>query len=500
MSLTDWTAAAVDPSPGDPPDPEEWHPVEVPGRPERFADADAVAYRTRFADPREGDERATLELRGLFARARIWLNGEQLGEHDAYFVPARYELDLEAENELLVECRAPDRFGGVYATDRVPDERAVPGIWWGAELETHPTTFLDSLSLTPRATDDGAVIDAAIAVEAGEDLDDRISISVRPQGFRGGGVMERARVSADAGERAVVEKTLELREPAYWWPAGFGPQHQYAVRAKLGDSERVVETGLAEVERGEEGLVVNGQRVPTRGFSLLPTGDPTWDVERAANANANLVRAYGHAPAAEFYEAAADAGLLVWQDLPLVGPGAYDAERATGLAGALAGGSSATPAWPPSASTPTRPTTSLASAPRGSRGTGFAGGRGARATTRATTGRSPSRSPTTLPRSRSRARPASGPTPPTSTPAGSTARPRTPSGWWRSTTPTTWSAASARGRWRRTSNPATPRASPDSTQTPTRPTSRPERAREPRATTGTRSRPLRRIRPASSRP
>ncbi|WP_276300319.1 hydrolase [Halorussus lipolyticus] len=336
MSLTDWTGAALDsPAEDEPPSSDEWHPVEVPGRPERFADADIVAYRTEFADPTDGDERATLELRGLFADARIWLNGDLLGEHDTYFLPARYELDLEADNELVVECRAPDEFAGIYGTDRVPESRAVPGIWWGVDLETHPETFIDRLSLTPRRTDEGAVIDAELAVEAGEALDDRISLSVRPQGFRGGGVMERARIEADAGERAAISKTLELRDPAYWWPAGHGPQHRYAVRARLGDSERVVQTGLCEVEEagdGTDGLVVNGQRVRARGFSLLPTGDPTWDVERAANANANLVRARGHVPPAEFYEAAAEAGLLVWQDLPISGASDYDAERATDLA------------------------------------------------------------------------------------------------------------------------------------------------------------------------
>jgi beta-mannosidase len=149
--------------------------------------------------------------------------------------------------------------------------------------------------------------------------------------------MERARVEAEAGERVTVEKTLELRDPAYWWPAGFGPQHQYAVRAKLGDSSRTVETGLCDVRAAEndDHLLVNGQRVPARGFSLLPTGDPTWDVERAANANANLVRAYGHVPPEEFYEAAAEAGLLVWQDLPIAGPSEYDPERASGVVGRL---------------------------------------------------------------------------------------------------------------------------------------------------------------------
>lgn len=336
MTLTDWTGAAVEPSSGQgPPSPDEWHPVEVSGRPGRFADADAVAYRTEFADPRTGDERAVLELRGLYANARIWLNGDLLGEHDAYFVPARFELDLEAENALVVECRRPERFGGVYETDRVPDERAVPGIWWAAELETHPRTFVDELSLRPRRTDGGAVIDAEIAVAAGESLDDHVSLSVRPQGFRGGGVMERAHVQADAGERVTVSKTLEVRNPSYWWPVGHGPQHQYAVRAKLGNSSQTAKTGLCDVEWDGGGLAVNGQQVRGRGFSLLPSDDPAADVERARDANANLVRAYGHVPPAEFYEAADDAGLLVWQDLPLAGPGGYDVGRATDLAETL---------------------------------------------------------------------------------------------------------------------------------------------------------------------
>ncbi|MFC7081122.1 glycosyl hydrolase 2 galactose-binding domain-containing protein [Halorussus caseinilyticus] len=490
MSLTDWTGAAVEPPAGDgPPSPDEWHPVEVPGRPERFADADAVAYRTEFADPREGDERATLELRGLFAHARIWLNGELLGEHDAYFVPARYELDPQADNVLVVECRSPETFGGVYATDRVPDERAVPGIWWAADLETHPETFIDALTLTPRRTDDGAVIDAELEVEAGESLSDRISLSVRPQGFRGGGVMERARIEADAGERVSVTKTLELRDPAYWWPAGHGPQHRYAVRARLGDSEAVVKTGLSEIRRADEGdgLLVNGQRVRARGFSLLPTGDPTWDVERAANANANFVRASGHVPPAEFYETAAEAGLLVWQDLPISGATSTTPTARPSWSGRSLRRSSATPAWPRSASGRTRRITSRASVPPGSPATRFAGGRGARATTPPRTANSPKPSPTTRWCSPSRARRESTPTPLTSIPDGTSGRPATPSGSSTSTTAAARSARSARGRSpRRTAT--TP---PDSTPTPTTPTSR-------SATTKTTWKLLKPTRPASS--
>jgi len=47
-------------------------------------------------------------------------------EHDAYFDPLRVSLPVGDENELIVECRAPeDRFGGIYDTDRVPANASV---------------------------------------------------------------------------------------------------------------------------------------------------------------------------------------------------------------------------------------------------------------------------------------------------------------------------------------------------------------------------------------
>lgn len=339
MTLEEWTGAQVDPSNGEtPPSPDEWHDVAVPGRPERFAGADAVAYRTQFSDPRDSDEtRAVLELAGLYAHARVWHNDELLGSHDAYFVPARFAFEPTDENEVIVECCAPeDRFGGVYDTDLVRDDQRVPGIWWDATVTTHPETYIADMTVSPRIESDSAVIDTTVTVVAGADIDERITLSVRPEGFRGGGMMERARVVADAGEQITVERAIDVREPSFWWPRGYGPQHYYTVRTKLGESEHVASTGLRTVSYGDDGLTVNGKRVAARGFNVLPSDDPASDVEVATEANANLLRAHAHVPSPEFYRACDDAGLLVWQDLPLTGPEAFDADRAVSLAEALA--------------------------------------------------------------------------------------------------------------------------------------------------------------------
>src|SRR6056297_705694 len=326
--LGQWTGASVESDDGKP-DPEMWTPVDVPGRPSVFKGADAVAYRTEFEDPRPEDHtRAVLELYGLFAHARIWLNDDLVGTHDAYFRPFRHSFEPAETNELVVECRAPqDRFGGVYATDDVPALHRIPGIWWDASIETYPEPFVSELDVRPRDVDDEqAAIDVRAVVETAEPIDDRMTFSLRPEGeFQSRGMMDRAQVQAGAGERTVVTHTIDVHDPSLWYPRGHGPQHRYSVRAKLDGFTTSVTTGLCSIERGDDGLLVNGERVPGRGFNLQ-TATPA-DVKRAVDANATVVRLHAHAPRQAVYEAADEAGLLVWQDLPLTGPGEFSVSR-----------------------------------------------------------------------------------------------------------------------------------------------------------------------------
>ncbi len=332
-----WTGGVVESGSGDdPPIVDEWRTVPVPGRPSGLADADGpVAYRTRFDDPRtDGDERAILELGGVYGQARVWVNGTRRDVAGPYFVPTRFEFEPRQENELFVVCEPPASVDGIYDTAAVPDDLAVPGIWWDVSIEARPATFLREMAATPRLSDDGAAVDVEIEVDAGEAIDDAVTLSLRPEGVRGAGSMERTRVAADAGERVRVSKTLEIRNPSLWWPREFGPQARYAIRAKLGDDVAERTVGLRTIERDEDGLLVNGRRVRARGFTRLPGGDEREDVRRAVDANATIVRPQAHVPSRDFYAACDEAGLLVWQDLPTSGPD-LDVDRGIDLATTL---------------------------------------------------------------------------------------------------------------------------------------------------------------------
>ncbi|WP_254522377.1 glycoside hydrolase family 2 [Natrinema caseinilyticum] len=374
--MTDeWVGGIVTDRNGDgPPTVEEWRLVSVPGRPRGF-DGGPIAYRTNFTDPR-GDEteRALLELRGAYDRATVWLNGTRLGTNEPHFVPLRLEFEPQPENELIVVCERPDSFAGIYETDEVPAHFGTPGIWGDVEIESRPAVFLRRLEARPRvgaspksqrnagtteeaaarattdganateetaarATTDGAgaTIDVALEIDAGEAVDDAVSLSLRPEGFRGGATMERVPIRADAGERTTVSKTISIKDPSLWWPRGYGPQRRYTVRAKLGGDAVERTVGLRTVERDDDGLVVNGRRVRAHGFTRLPGGDPRDDVDRAVDANATMLRARAHVPAREFYTACDEAGILVWQDLPATGIGSeLPVDRGTELAAALA--------------------------------------------------------------------------------------------------------------------------------------------------------------------
>lgn len=332
-----WRGAEVDPDVSYP-EPESWTPVEVPGRPDEFAGADAVAYQATFDDPRSGAEsHAVLDLRGTYARATVWCNGTEIATHDVYFAPLRVSLDdhLTDDNDLRIVCRRPaDAFGGVYETDQVPASDAVPGIWWDARIRTYPGSYIDRLTARPRLDDGEATVRVSATVVADEDIDDRMTLSVRPEGSRRGrGMMERASVTAGAGERTTVDHTIAVRDPALWWPAELGDQNRYVIRAKLDGIEKTVSTGFCSVDYGADALTVNGTETAARGVNLLDA--TAADVERAGDLNANLVRAHAHVPSREVVDACVESGLLLWQDLPLTGPASVDIDRGQEVATAL---------------------------------------------------------------------------------------------------------------------------------------------------------------------
>lgn len=315
--------------------------VTVPGRPTALSGAAVVEYASSVPDPRESeDEVAILELRGLYAEAEVELGADRLDgegpvEHDTYYRPVRVPFEPDGETDISVTCRKPtDRFGGLHETDLVPDERSIPGIWWGADIDVRPLPCVDRIDVSPVTNDDGVQLDLRATVLTDGPLDDHITYSIRPAGDTNSrGMMQRGSVQTETAGRTAVEHTVDVYDPELWWPRGLGDQHQYTVRAKLGDSEHECTTGICDISFDDGRLVVNGIPLSIRGVNVL--GDDKADIDRAIECNANLVRAHAHVPSEQFYERCSSAGILVWQDLPLTGPGPFETEAGVRRARAL---------------------------------------------------------------------------------------------------------------------------------------------------------------------
>jgi len=331
--LDEWQATALDG--------EESQTVTVPGRPSSLAGADGVTYTKTVADPRAPEEDvAVLELRGLYAHSEVELNGNLLGdngriEHDSYFRPLRIPFEPDEETEIRVTCHSPrDRFGGIHDTDIVPESRSVPGIWWDTSLSTHSLPYIESIDIQPELTETGATLNLRTTVVARESIDERITYSLRPAGdSKGRGMMERGTVETTEPGKTVVEHTVDVHDPALWWPRELGEQNRYELRAKFADDEHTVQTGICEISFEDGQLRANGEPMTVRGINLLT--DEQEDIDRAIQCNANLVRAHAHVLPDELYERCDEEGILVWQDLPLTGPGSFNVDRGREIATAL---------------------------------------------------------------------------------------------------------------------------------------------------------------------
>jgi len=132
---------------------------------------------------------------------------------------------------------------------------------------------------------------------------------------------------------------LELKQPALWWPAGYGPQNLYHVQlsfntAKAEDTEDV-EFGVREIQTywnahtNSREVAVNGQKIFIKGGNWI-TSDAMFrfskerydaEIRFHRDMNLNLIRIWGGSltERPEFYEACDKYGLLVFQDFWMSG-------------------------------------------------------------------------------------------------------------------------------------------------------------------------------------
>ena len=329
-------------------DDDDWDVIHVPGHwgeHPQFLDAEGpLLYRRNFsAEAPQDGHRAWLRFDGVMSEAEVWLDGEHLDDTNVYFTSHRFEitdqLKASTNHALAVEVSNPPPGEGAKRsmTGSLQSGPLAPpgspgGIWRGVGIDTTgPAAIVSARLLCTEATRTEASLQFRMVIDAVEAGEVRVDTSiVGPDGTTAGGVITHAVAS---GENH-IEWTSTIENPDLWWPAAMGSQPRYdvgvAVRTldgKLSD-RRGWRTGIRTVEVDDMLWKVNGEPIFVKGIAVGPHGRflgsvdadrLTADVALVADAGLDLIRIQGHVTRQEFYDAADDLGVLIWQDLPLIG-------------------------------------------------------------------------------------------------------------------------------------------------------------------------------------
>ncbi|HKE72657.1 MAG TPA: hypothetical protein VKB57_03540 [Acidimicrobiales bacterium] len=331
-----------------------WEPVPVPGHwrsVPAFAAADGpLLYRGHLDAPAPDEgRRAWLCFDGLFYQGDVWLDGGYLGDTEGYFVPHGFEVTdaLRARSEHVVAVEvacSPARdaarrnLTGVFqGGDHVDPAWNPGGIWRPVRLvETGPVRIVALRLLCREAGPERAIL----ALRAVLDADAPRHVRLRTELGGTDHVVDQP-LAAGTNE---VNWTVTVERPERWWPRALGSPtlHDTRVQVVLGggettvSDERRLRTGLRTVRVRRGVWSVNGERLFVKGTALGPTRPDLGaasaaavaaDVAAAADLGLDLVRVQAHVARPELYDAADEAGLLVWQDMPLHGPYARGIRR-----------------------------------------------------------------------------------------------------------------------------------------------------------------------------
>jgi len=284
------------------------------------------------------DEAADVAFAGLTFPAIVFLDRTPVIECESMFLPVR--IDCEAgKHEVVI------RFGSLnrWLETRRPRGRwrstmvASPGLRWARTTllgrapvygnTPAPVGIWRPVKVIPARlrTDIVARVEGDILTIAGTTNAKSIHIALFDPA---GSLIAEHSVPPTNG---AVDIDVAVADPVRWWPNGYGPQHLYRVRVAADGVEMIDQLiGFRTVSVSTDGfqITVNDTPIFSRGVTWSPP-DPfrmyaedeeiRSQVMAFASAGANMVRVVGGLAFEqdEFWQACAEAGLLVWQDAML---------------------------------------------------------------------------------------------------------------------------------------------------------------------------------------
>jgi beta-mannosidase len=320
-----------------------WPTIEVPGHwrshPDFRHEDGPLLYRRGFEMARpEAEHRRWLTLDGVFYQADVWLDGAYLGDPEGYFMPHSFDITALAglgewhTVAIEVACRPQHshrnrtNITGLFQHWDGIDRTWNPGgLWRPVHVYDTGPVRIDRFRVLCRDADEHR---AHLLLGASIDSDHARTVTLRTS--VDGEVVSEAEQRV-AGGLNEVTWTLDVTDPALWWPRSLGEQPLTDISVDVlvdgtTSDHRSRRTGLRTVAWNNWCCSVNGERLFLKGANLLPTraalaeataDEMRRDVELAADAGLDALRVHSHVAPREVYQAADELGIVLLQDFPL---------------------------------------------------------------------------------------------------------------------------------------------------------------------------------------
>ncbi len=327
------------------------------------------------------NKRIRLNFAGVDYATKIWLNGKFLGSHDGQFTPFEFEvsdkMNFDKENELIMLIEpAPkniiDAFinGNRWASNayKIVNEtlkfwkcRAMTGWDWGTRLwsmgiwqdVTISATnglYLDRLLIFPETKAPYQKAKLKIKLDINNISSEDVELNYKAECINAKAPQAIGSQTLNTGiVNKQIEDSLEINNPALWWPNGYGKQILYLLTVTARDPKtgRVLDQisnrfGIREIKildnpgasdyiqpvNPEKFLTeINGQRIFLHGGNWLPAdllygrpGKKEYEhlIRMASLANYNAFRIFsgGLIEKQIFYDLCDQYGILVYQEMP----------------------------------------------------------------------------------------------------------------------------------------------------------------------------------------
>ena len=278
-------------------------------------------------------KRLFLRFKGAATVADVMFNNTWLGQHRGGYTAFCYEITPLADFAKGKKNTLRVRVSNAETSDVIPlsgDFTIFGGLYRGVDLIVTDAVCISPLDYASSGvaieqkslSDAEAQLTVRVALSNPTKQEQVVKVAVAGETFEGKGVDE-----------AVISVTL--KNPHRW--NGVADPFLYTLTASVGEDSVTETFGVREIAfDANKGFFLNGKHLPLRGVcrhqeweglgSALTQKEHERDVEIMREMGANAVRLAHYPQAKEVYDACDRAGIVVWAEIPFVGPGGYDDE------------------------------------------------------------------------------------------------------------------------------------------------------------------------------